>query len=136
MNEIKHSPLPFALCGDSEILSDADTYNGQIIAETHLMHGQQPEQYKADAEFIVLACNAYYDLLAACKDLLWSRDLMASCQIGVVDKCQCEKCARSRARAAIAKATGEPQPTGIHVQPIEDVVFQAEVHAIFGEDVQ
>ena len=45
-------------------------------------------------------------LLEALKDLLWATRLLPSCQIGVVDKCQCDDCASARAQETVREIEG------------------------------
>lgn len=62
----------------------------------------------ANAAYIVHACNAYPDLLAALKDMTPPMPLSdARCHIGIVPQSECHYCQRvAAAHAAIAKAEG------------------------------
>lgn len=63
------------------------------------------EQKKANADFIVRACNAHDDLLAALETLLADAEAHAYARFGVDPGATDEPEANKIARAAIAKAT-------------------------------
>lgn len=69
MSEMKHTKLPWHV-GDV----DAETLQINIIGEPQygfyvcgVIAGVESQE--ANAEFIVRACNSYYDMLAVCKDV-------------------------------------------------------------------
>lgn len=95
----KHTPLPWRRRGD-EIAIDTGKIGGRKqIAK--MIPGFGPKGLsptsKANAEFIVRACNAYDDLLAACKSLV------ASAPIQVMRDDHPYAVALTMARAAIRK---------------------------------
>jgi hypothetical protein len=70
------------------------------------VQGRTPEQARANAEFIVRACNNFYELLTAARRLASEfADDGSTCHAGIVAKEQCARCSQIlRARAAVAKA--------------------------------
>lgn len=102
----KHTELPWVAKpsgGDSWVVM-----KGGIVLTT-LNRRDQPERNKANAEYIVLACNSDDDLVKACKALFLRVTMHYAshqeiCKLG--DQCP-DKKALYIAEAAIAKATGE-----------------------------
>lgn len=67
--DIEHSPTPWEVVDGTEIMAaDPEIPMGGtghvIIADTNLIGPKEPRQ-AADAEFIVRACNAHDELIAA-----------------------------------------------------------------------
>ena len=60
----KHTPLPWVI--DSEWAHTITTPGGMTIAKAE----SNREEWQANAEYIVRACNSYPDLLDACKAVL------------------------------------------------------------------
>jgi hypothetical protein len=99
-----HSPLPWSVCGTtlSPLYASVVTADG-----VEFMHDDDTLMSKADAEFIVRACNAHDELLAALKAVVdmfgpWHDD---DCPAD--DTCDCSsKPIHDAINAAIAKAEG------------------------------
>jgi hypothetical protein len=92
MAGVEHTPLPWVVSDD-----EIETEGGQYVC--HFGYGSE-----ADAEFIVRACNAHYELLAAAKLALstaesWIDDLLDG--TSMVDGALAEL---EPVRAALAKA--------------------------------
>lgn len=69
MSEVKHSPLPFIVDKfPTEIRNEKEI---EFVAETSFSFvygkGKVTRKEKANAQFIVTACNSHYQLLEACK---------------------------------------------------------------------
>ena len=103
----KHTPVPY------EILYGTNVVKGnRIVANcggySDNMNPNTLEDNKANAHFIVTACNAHADLLAACEavvEAFWYEDEYDGNKV-----CDCAMCTAYRmAQAAIAKATSEDE---------------------------
>jgi hypothetical protein len=72
-NEQKHTPLDwYATCyHDNIIIQSASQNEDNFVAEITLEHDVD----KHNANFIIKACNNYYELLSACKD---ARDFVST----------------------------------------------------------
>ena len=66
---MKHTPLPWKLITDPNEWAAWDCVE---VAPCRyiLTEGRSLEEAQANAEFIVKACNAHYDLVEACEDAL------------------------------------------------------------------
>lgn len=101
MSEMKHTPLPWEVCNGIDIypvgdiaarhyVADCDP-DGACLADMALDVGEHPhtdstyEMKKANAEFIVRACNSHYDLLDAVQRAEAMIELMRSAayQVGL-----------------------------------------------------
>ena len=77
MNETKHTPVPWKVYGNPGEWPgiDSDTISVVIYGEDgdfeRGIRGESHEEAFANAQFIVRAVNAHYDLLAAC-ETLWA----------------------------------------------------------------
>ena len=107
----EHTPIPWSTQGGSYIEGDTDCASVFSLSDAEKRpcraQGDNAKQALANAKFIVQACNAHDDLLAACQKIA-DRDCeytgSAGCNLlpqGVM-RTVCGPCA---ARAAIAKAT-------------------------------
>jgi hypothetical protein len=67
-----HSPLPWRMISDLGGVRVVDARNGRI-SRVSSSHFGGPEDHKAQAQYIVTACNAYPQLVAA---LRIARDLL------------------------------------------------------------
>lgn len=67
MTNPTHTSLPWRIDAVYGVKSDADT---ELLASTYCE--PNPQRNKANAEFIVKACNSHYELLEACKAVLVS----------------------------------------------------------------
>lgn len=73
-----HTPGPWRIGqqgfdngGFPETVIVADAAGGKVVAPCVCLHFEHyPEMREANAGFIVRACNAHYDLLAACEALV------------------------------------------------------------------
>lgn len=73
------------------------------IAECYMGYGQQTEhESKANAEFIVWACNAHKALLETCKNLLSVLDPYLSAQGGLIGCRDDSPCVVCQAKAVLA----------------------------------
>lgn len=105
MNEnvpTEHTPVPWRVKTEQKCAHGRHVHvgpnRGPTVADVHLWCGQ------ADAEFIVRACNAHEDLLAACEAAL--KDL---CAHQICTRFYCSLCAYdtvAQVKTAIAKARG------------------------------
>ena len=106
MSKAKHTPLPWKLWpaakGDDggsgrPMITDESGAAGvaQFIQRIREYDRLYPKEAAANAEFVVRACNAHYDLLAACKAMVRTGKAPAD-----IDA------AYDLMRAAIAKAEG------------------------------
>lgn len=64
MNENKHAPLPYRV-DEERYIVDA---NSNDVADMDACH--RTEAIDETAAFVVRACNAHYDLIAACEKLI------------------------------------------------------------------
>jgi hypothetical protein len=101
MAESRHTPGPWRVnSGHGELWIESVKHGRVICAFEKHRTGQYTEQDGANAEFIVRACNAHDELLAACEALISQYDAPG----GPALTEQVEA-----VRAAIAKARGEVQ---------------------------
>lgn len=98
-----YTPVPFTIEFGNEIHGPSRVSQLSIAAVS-----QDHHNWEANAEFIVRACNAHDDMLAALEACLEHPGL-DECNIDNVDFGQEPVCETIRlARAAIAKAKGQP----------------------------
>lgn len=64
--KIEHSPLPFVVEGRDWIISKSNGDNICTIQYTP----RDPKTHKANATFIVTACNSHYELVEALKEVV------------------------------------------------------------------
>jgi hypothetical protein len=102
MRACAHTPVPFGIekrkDGNIEIVAGGD---GAVLATVYGDDGE-PLCWPvlANAEFIVRACNAHDELLAACESAVEA--------FGSPDDCgSCGQCSMCLCRAAIKKAKGK-----------------------------
>lgn len=96
----KHSPLPWRtlLPNDTLIVSATGVETAQTLGD---YHAGDADVMEADAAFIVRACNSHHDLLEALR-------YYASPEAWTVNQVEgADGDYGAKARAAIAKATGE-----------------------------
>jgi hypothetical protein len=116
-SQTRHTPLPWYL-SEKRIAVKGHTpqgYSGVAVATTSPQNTD--ETRRADAEFIVRACNAHDVLLAACEAALELRALERESEPGmgasIADHREAKEAARradgieEQLRAAIKKAEGE-----------------------------
>lgn len=109
----EHTPLPWVVYRariNSYILSDAPETRGRHVVDHHVgqdRHGHRPGQLRsrADAEFIVRACNAHDALVYALRGLL-ALTLKALPGLGGDHQIAADPVIAA-ARAAIARAEGK-----------------------------
>jgi hypothetical protein len=74
MNESKHTPGPWSVCNaigkKSEVGIVADAAPCIIAVMGNQGRGAWPQEARANAEFIVRACNSHYELLEALRELV------------------------------------------------------------------
>ena len=106
MSDQKHAELPWEL-----------SYDGRTIGPVKYVHTVQPRvgETKANAEFIVRACNSHYELLAAlelCERHIIQLTNMVGSQFdkSILDAASAAKPILDAASAAIAKAKGITTP--------------------------
>ena len=84
----KHTELPWRLSKyhypHSEIVADRGTLDNDAFPHSRLIcrisdNCKSPEEYKANAEYIVQAVNSHKDLLAACKKLANIAEVVGHC---------------------------------------------------------
>jgi hypothetical protein len=116
MIERKHTPGPWESFLDEDwgrVVKCQRTPGSDImcvIDTREVADDKSFEERDANAEFIVRACNAHYDLLEALEEYAGVEiDLTeASCHVGICSMEKCGRCSREiKARAAIAKAKKE-----------------------------
>ena len=104
MNEIKHTPLPWVVTADGMIFHESAN---DLLADTFpMLEGDQ----MANAEFIVRACNAHYEMLEALRNFetAYSDDdllQLSKTESGMGEISPYRANAYIQVRAAIAKAT-------------------------------
>ena len=105
-----HTPTPWAIGNDGTLRN----LEGHVFSGARLVancHGHQDgkeltrKENEANARFIVIACNAHADLLAALEDV--TELIQKWRETGGVDSFAALTDAHDTARAAIAKANGE-----------------------------
>ncbi|MGZ8432797.1 MAG: hypothetical protein ACXWYM_00435 [Candidatus Binatia bacterium] len=101
MTKAQHTELPWKT-NAMEVFTDAGKSSKRIAFATGKAQGDDNslEELKANAEFIVRACNSHYELLEALQET-WAHfgDAMSDEEIALKEK----------SLAAIAKAKGEQQ---------------------------
>lgn len=111
----KHTPLPYNVSYDGKIIGPREGSSHIIVCEMPVWwpsdrnkgHASQDAQ-EANAQFIVTACNAHYDLLEACKSMLdWMEFTIPNLDRYKVPDRLNYGGPISKARAAIAKAHGK-----------------------------
>lgn len=86
--------------GTYRIYSKKDNYEDPLISDRHF-YPEAPQDDDAEfAEFIVKACNSYYELVEVLEALIPLAEQMKGKEAGVVDKL-------IKAEQALAKARGE-----------------------------
>lgn len=95
---MSHTPTPWRTYAGRAIVFDAD---GNYVAYCGQSHFIETEEQKANAEFIVRACNSHDELVAALEDL---SGLCERAWDGIV----IGKPIRNTAKRVLAKAKGEP----------------------------
>ncbi len=111
-NQLEHTPLPWILTwtdferGGSRFNIDFshDSANGdKATGNIFLGDGQRGSHGRANAEFIIRACNAHEEMLEALKDMTELVDCLYE-----VSPPHLIRARFAKARAAIAKAEGRP----------------------------
>jgi len=114
----EHTPLPWSVGGNLPyvVAVTAPEYRGRI-PETTICRGQHtggqnwpyldPMEYRANAAFIVKACNSHYELLEALKDIKVAAYRAISMEVYVDAMHDALDKIFSDAQAAISKAEGE-----------------------------
>lgn len=68
MSEVKHTPGPWRVFNGTDIFpDDADTEGTRHIADCDMVNNISGDEARANAEFIVRACNSHYGLLDLAK---------------------------------------------------------------------
>lgn len=98
--EVKHEIVPFKLDG----LWLETAFNVPIFELVPVVG--TPEQHKANAEFLLHACNNHYDLIGAAKTALGVAEEWIHDQLDGTSSLEAELQALDPVRAAIAKAEG------------------------------
>lgn len=107
-----HTPVPWHIEEDGDALWIHDALNATIAdvpPSMVMMDGgdyELTDEDRANAEFIVRACNAHDDLLAACEQALAYFAVIEKANRGKTWPAHSEKVNADIMRAAIAKATG------------------------------
>lgn len=100
---IQHSPLPWRVEDDNSIYctrpDEGPWYSH--VAEVESVSGDMPDCI--NAQFIVTACNAHYDLVAALEACVEELEILAD----MYPKGRHRADSLTAARAALAKAKGE-----------------------------
>ena len=98
--QVQQTPGPWKVFAGNGLVRISDIHGMAPIAE--MMHHNHPLN-EANAAFIVRACNAYYDLLAACEKVLDSLGNMTTEDF----RLGADKEARELLATVVAKARGD-----------------------------